>query len=136
MPRPKKVRKISHPPKMKGFKPFGQPQCKTETIKLTYEEYESLRLINYELLSQEVAAEQMNVSRPTFTRIYNCALKCITTALVEGKTIMIEGGDYKFEKDWYRCRKCHRLIEGLENHTRCEGCDDYSNEELTPLNPE
>ena len=75
MARPHKSRKISNPPKMKGFKPYGMPICKIEPVILKLEEYESIRLVNYDKLPQDQAAEQMNVSRPTFTRIYNSALE-------------------------------------------------------------
>jgi predicted DNA-binding protein (UPF0251 family) len=119
---------------MKGFKPFGLPLCKIESVKLTFEEYESMKLINYEMLSQDQAAEQMNVSRPTFTRIYNKALKTITKAFVEGKAIEIEGGDYELENEWFRCKKCYKLIEGLENHVKCENCQVYGTDELILLN--
>jgi predicted DNA-binding protein (UPF0251 family) len=134
MARPRKSRKIVNPPKMIGFQPFGMPSCEIEPVKLKFEEYESIRLINYELLDQDKAAEQMNVSRPTFTRIYNNALKQIARSFVEGNAIEIEGGSYQFEKDWYRCKKCHKLIQGLENHSRCEGCNVYGKNELIKLN--
>jgi predicted DNA-binding protein (UPF0251 family) len=134
MARPRKSRKIGNPPKMKGFQPFGMPSCEIEPVKLKFEEYESIRLINYELLDQDQAAEQMNVSRPTFTRIYNNALKQIARSFVEGNAIEIEGGSYQFEKDWYRCKKCYKLIQGLENHSRCEGCNLYGKNELIKLN--
>jgi predicted DNA-binding protein (UPF0251 family) len=134
MARPRKSRKIVNPPKMIGFQPFGMPSCEIEPVKLKFEEYESIRLINYELLDQDQAAEQMNVSRPTFTRIYNNALKQIARSFVEGNAIEIEGGSYQFEKDWYRCKKCYKLIQGLENHSRCEGCNLYGKNELIKLN--
>lgn len=134
MPRPRKSRKIGNPPKMKGFRPFGLPLCKIGSVQLTFEEYETIRLINYEMLDQEQAAEQMNVSRPTLTRIYNKALKTISQAFVEGKAIVIEGGDYELENEWFRCRKCHKLIEGLENHMKCENCNMFGSDELILLN--
>lgn len=134
MARPEKNRKICTPPLMKGFKPFGIPSCKIEKINLSFEEYESIKLINYEMLSQKEASERMNVSRPTITRIYNKALKTIAKAFIEGKAIEIEGGNYEFEKDWYRCKKCHKLIEGIENHIKCEGCPIYNTKELINLN--
>ena len=62
MARPEKNRKICQPPLMKGFKPFGIPLCKIEKIKLTFEEYESIRLVTYTKLSQEEAAALMNIS--------------------------------------------------------------------------
>jgi uncharacterized protein len=119
---------------MKGFKPFGMPACIMETIQLTFEEYESIRLANYDMLDQDQAALQMDVSRPTFTRIYNKALKTITKAFVESKAIVIEGGNYQLENEWFRCKKCHKLIEGLQNHIKCGDCDCFGNNELDSLN--
>lgn len=134
MARPQKSRKIFNPPKMKGFRPFGLKSCMIEAVVLKFEEYESIRLINYEMLPQDTAAKQMNISRPTFTRIYNKALKQIAKSFVEGKAIEIEGGNYKLEKDWYRCRKCYKLIEGIENHFKCENCTAFGENELIKLN--
>ena len=115
---------------MKGFKPFGMPLCNAEPVILKYEEYESLKLVNYDGLQQDLAAQQMNVSRPTFTRIYNKALKLIAKAFVEGKAIEIQGGSFEFDKEWFRCRKCYKLIEGLENHSRCKDCSLFGDNEL------
>ncbi len=134
MSRPFKNRKICNPPMMNGFKPFGMPFCETGSINLQYDEYESLKLVNYQNLSQEIAAEKMEVSRPTFTRVYNNALKKVTKALVECLSIEIEGGNVEFEKDWYKCKKCFKLIEGIENHKKCNNCTTYNNNELTNLN--
>ena len=119
---------------MKGFRPFGLPLCQTESVQLKFEEYESIRLVNYEHLAQDQAAEQMNVSRPTFTRIYNRALELIAKAFVEGKVVIIGGGNFEFGKEWFRCKKCHKLIEGIENHRKCEDCSMFGNEELELLN--
>lgn len=133
MSRPQKSRKVSIPPKMSGFKPFGMPVSRLEPVKLKFEEYEGIRLVNYENLSQDEAAKQMNVSRPTFTRIYNKALKLIAKAFVEGKAIEIQGGNFEFDHEWYRCRRCYKLIEGLENHTKCLDCPMYGENELVRL---
>lgn len=133
MPRPKSFRKIVSPPLMKGFKPFGIPRKELETIVLTIDEYESIRLLDYEGMVQEQAAEQMNVSRPTLTRIYEKARRSMAKALVEGKMIVIEGGNVEFDDDWYRCQRCHKLIGGPTQHERCKNCDRFSNEELTTI---
>jgi uncharacterized protein len=134
MARPHKSRRISNPPKMKGFKPFGMPMCRIEPVILKFEEYESIRLVNYEKMPQDEAAQKMDVSRPTFTRIYNSALKQIALSFVEGKAIVIEGGNYQLDNEWYRCKKCYRLIEGLENHLKCKDCSRYGETELIKLN--
>ncbi len=136
MPRPKQDRKISNPPLMQGFKPYGIPRRSVSSVSLQYDEYESIRLLDYAGMNQDQAAEQMNVSRPTLTRIYEKARKTIAQALVEGKTIAIDGGNVQFEKQWFRCKRCFKLIGGLENHVRCKGCNTFCKNELTPINKE
>ncbi len=135
MPRPKQYRKMVSPPLMKGYKPFGIPRVELESVTLSYDEYEAIRLLDYEGLMQEQASEQMNISRPTLTRIYENARKTIAKAFVEGKMILIEGGNVDFGRQWFRCRKCYKLIDGAENHVPCKNCVSYGNEELTPLTP-
>ena len=78
---------------MQGFKPYGIPRHLLSSVSLLFDEYEAIRLLDYEGMNQDVAAEQMNVSRPTLTRIYEKARKTIAQALVEGKMITIEGGN-------------------------------------------
>ncbi len=134
MPRPIRNRKIHNPPKMAGFTPFGMPLCELEVIKLQFDEYESINLVNYQNLPQVIAAIKMDVSRPTFTRIYNRALKKIARAFVECLAIEIEGGQVKFEKQWYKCKKCFKLIDGIENHIQCKNCKSYNDTELVNLN--
>lgn len=134
MSRPQKSRKIYNPPKMKGFKPFGIAFNDSGQVIMQLDEFESIRLVNYENLPQEEAATRMEISRPTLTRIYNNALKKMAQAFVEGKPIIIEGGNFELEKDWYKCKKCHRLIEGLENHIKCFDCNSYGIDELISIN--
>lgn len=125
---------MANPPLMQGFKPFGIPRNMLQEVTLLYDEYEAIRLVDYEGMHHEKAAEQMNVSRPTLTRIYEQARKTIAEALVEGKMINIEGGNVQFDKKWYRCRRCHKLIGGKENHVHCKDCVSYGNDELMPIN--
>ena len=134
MPRPKQFRKIDAPPLMQGYKPFGIPRSELETVILHFDEYEAIRLLDYEGLMQEQAAERMNVSRPTLTRIYENARKSMAKAFVEGKMILIEGGNVDFEKQWFRCNRCYKLVDGMENHIPCKNCKSFSNEELTLVN--
>ena len=134
MPRPKQDRKICNPPLMQGFKPYGIQRHTLSSISLLYDEYEAIRLLDYEGMNQDQAAEKMNVSRPTLTRIYEKARKTIAQALVEGKMIVIEGGNVQFEKQWFRCKRCFKLIDGLENHIPCKDCKNFCNDELTPIN--
>jgi len=134
MARPQKNRKICKPPKMQGFKPFGLAFCETKHIIMQYDEYEAIKSVNYNFLPQVEAAVLMGISRPTLTRIYNSALKKIAKAFVEGKSIIIKGGNFEFEKDWFKCKKCFKLIEGLGNHVKCSDCNRFGKEELINLN--
>lgn len=130
MSRPQQFRKIASPPLMQGYKPFGIPRRELESVILKFDEYEAIRLLDYEGLMQEQAAERMNISRPTLTRIYENARKTIAKAFVEGKMILIVGGNVDFGKDWFRCRKCHKLVDGQENHKPCQNCTSFGQEEL------
>jgi uncharacterized protein len=134
VPRPKHHRTIAVPPIMLGYKPFGIPRTALESVTLHYDEYETIRLLDHLGMNQEQAAEQMNVSRPTLTRIYESARKTIAEAFVTGKMINIVGGEVSFDKQWYRCRRCYKLVAGLENHTKCQNCSTFNNEELMPIN--
>lgn len=133
MPRPQKSRKVCNPPKMQGYKPFGIAFCATEHIILQYDEYESIKLVNYDNISQEEAADRMNISRPTLTRIYNSALVKIAQAFVEGKSIIIEGGNIEFENDWYKCRKCYKVVEGDSAKIKCTNCNYQEPENIINL---
>ena len=63
-------RYVQSTPPVKGFRPFGRLAGKRDTVILTLDEYEAIRLLDYEHHTQEEAAVQMRVSRPTLTRIY------------------------------------------------------------------
>ncbi|MHC1705512.1 MAG: DUF134 domain-containing protein [Tenuifilaceae bacterium] len=126
MPRPIRSRKIINPPIMEGFKPFGIPITDLEPVILLFEEYESIRLSDYEGLTQEQSAVRMNVSRPTFTRIYERARRNIAKAFVEGKAIFIEGGNYHSDDCWYRCNNCLKLNICPKETNSCKYCNSKS----------
>lgn len=67
--------------------------CAGEPIMLGLDEFEAIRLIDLEGLQQEQAAQQMGVARTTVQAMYNTARRKLALALVEGKTLRIEGGD-------------------------------------------
>lgn len=107
-PRSRMPRKVTASPKIKGFKPFGGSAGDTSqpAVNLLLEEYEALRLCDYDHFNHEEAASMMGVSRPTFTRIYAEALKKIAQSFVAGRTLIIEGGHVYFDSEWYYCKKC------------------------------
>lgn len=120
MARHKQNRVIQQPPKVKGFNPMGFYSTKSESIQLSLEEYESIRLIDYENLSQEQASTYMKISRPTLTRIYEAARKKLGTAIVEANQILIEGGNYIFKENWYECNTCQSKFNNpLDTVIKC-----------------
>jgi uncharacterized protein len=123
MPNRRRQRRITMPPPMEGFKPFGVPMRELEPVVLLYEEYEAIRLCDYENLTQEEAAGKMNISRPTFTRLYDKARKNIAKAFVEGKAIFIQGGTYITDDYWYRCYDCHETMISMKPAKHCRKCD-------------
>jgi len=130
MPNRKRDRRIAMPPPMEGFKPFGIPMRDLESVDLLFEEFEAIRLTDYEDLTQEEAAERMNISRPTFTRLYDKARKSIAKAFVEGKAIIINGGDYITDDYWYKCTDCNETMITLKPAEHCRTCD---SENIKPL---
>ncbi len=95
MPRPRLRRKIRFRAKANYFKPQGVPMRNLETIVLTYEELETLRLKNIENLDQNTAAQKMNTSQSTFQRILSSAYEKISKALINGWAIEIEKENIK-----------------------------------------
>jgi predicted DNA-binding protein (UPF0251 family)/predicted Fe-Mo cluster-binding NifX family protein len=71
---------------------MGIPMCELDEIIMTLDEFEASRLADLDGLYQELAAERMGVSRPTFSRIIDAARRKVADALVHGKALRIEGG--------------------------------------------
>lgn len=94
MPRPKKWRKVCCLPENNRFGPLGVDKNDDNIIIMSVEEYETVRLIDLEGYKQEECAEQMKVARTTVQGIYDGARKKIADSLVNGKILLIEGGDY------------------------------------------
>ncbi len=93
MPRPRKCRKVCHFPDTLMFAPESTGERKAPVI-LTVDEYETIRLIDAEGLSQEACAAFMNVARTTVQQIYASARKKLADMLVQGRPLQIRGGDY------------------------------------------
>ena len=113
MPRPKKWRKVCCLPENRNFGPMpGLEQAAPEVpqpVIMTVDEYEAVRLIDLEGMNQEACAEKMEIARTTVQSIYAEARKKLADALVNGKMLRIEGGEYK-------------LCEGSDQPCGHEGC--------------
>jgi predicted DNA-binding protein (UPF0251 family) len=133
MPNRIRQRRIMMPPPMDGYKPFGVPRQELEPVVLLFEEFEAIRLADYEDLSQEEAAGKMNISRPTFTRLHDKARRKIARAFVEGKAILIRGGTYVTDDFWYKCHNCNETMVTMKPARQCRKCD---SDDIVQLNRE
>ena len=111
MARPKKGRKVCCVPQSTLFGPINTINANSEVITMAVEEYETIRLIDFEGLTQEECSDRMNVARTTVQRIYSDARKKLSQSLVNGSVLKIQGGDYKLYDDnerRYGCGRCRR----------------------------
>jgi len=94
MPRPRKWRRVCALPDANRFGPLGRPAVSENVIVMTVDEYETIRLIDLEDFTQEECAAQMEISRTTVQGIYSGARRKLADALVHGKNLTIEGGEF------------------------------------------
>jgi len=134
-PRIRILRKVLNPPIINGFKPYGQESEKLnlESINLLYEEYEAIRLSDYDALNHHEASIIMGVSRPTFTRIYGSALQKVAKAFVEGRQITIKGGQVYFDSDWYTCNTCKCYFSNPEKEKNVENCSLCGSQQINEI---
>ena len=109
--RPKKNRIINAPPEIVAFKPVGIPTNILKKVYLTIDEYEAIRLADYEKLDHEQAAKEMEISRPTFTRLIDSARKKVADSIINGKELIIQGGNIHFKNNIYRCFDCGYTVQ-------------------------
>ena len=94
MPRPKKCRRVCRFPQNLVFIPKDGDRDRVAVV-LTVDEYETLRLIDKEGMSQEQCSEFMQVARGTVQQMYKNARRKLADMLVDGLPLRIEGGDYR-----------------------------------------
>ena len=108
------------------FKPRGIPMSQLDEVVLTIDELEAIRLADLDEMYQEAAAQKMKVSRQTFGRIVAAARKKVAEALVEGKALRIDGGEFEMPAmRAFRCRDCDhewRVHQGTGRPAECPGC--------------
>ena len=95
MPRPRLRRMVSEEPEVVYFKPAGVRMTRLAENTLTVGEFEALRLNDLLEIEQGKAAEKMGISQPTFHRLVSGARKKVADAIVNGKAIRIEGGNFE-----------------------------------------
>lgn len=112
MARPRKFKRVCCLPEVTLYGPLNGSELNEDVI-MTIEEYEVIRIMDHEGHNQEECAQLMGVARSTVQRIYDDARKNIADCLINGKSLKIQGGDYKlcseFE-DEFPCKRagCRR----------------------------
>jgi predicted DNA-binding protein (UPF0251 family) len=109
------------------FQPIGDDQDRKDIINLTFEELEAISLVNLKELAQRDAADNMHISQPTFNRLLSSAYKKIAHFLVNGKKLMIQGGNYMMAQEerrflCYDCRAEFGAPYGTPRPNKCPQC--------------
>jgi predicted DNA-binding protein (UPF0251 family) len=141
MPRPTKWRRVAFMPQVTYFKPAGVPARFLERVELSVEELEAIRLKDAEGLQQEECAERMRISRPTFHRVLESARRKLADALIHGKALRIEGGNFALASQRFTCRRdghewrvpFEAMVSGLP--LACPRCDSPSVLPVRPAGP-
>jgi predicted DNA-binding protein (UPF0251 family) len=109
MVRPQKDRMVAFNPEISYFKPRGIPMIDLEEVCLTVDQREAIRLSDLLGMSHEDAGRRMGVSRATFGRIIQKARNTVADALINGKAINVEGGNFRIVKQArrFRCISCN-----------------------------
>ncbi len=125
MARPSKCRRICSEPDFNAFTPQGIPD--KESVTLSLDEYETIRLIDHERYTQEECAAQMEIARTTVTALYESARYKIADSIVNGKNLFISGGHYRLCRGSGEicCRRfCHRPTAAVPSEkTRPKGAN-------------
>lgn len=130
-------RRVDSIPRVTYFKPAGVPLSDLEEARLSIEEAEAIRLKDIEGLEQDGCAQKMSVSRSTFARILLSARQKMADALLNGKAIRIEGGNYEMSVRRFRCDNGHEWEVPFEEMIKelPELCPTCSTAEIMALWP-
>ena len=92
MPRKQRCRWIEGYPDHWEFSP--EEVSNKEPVVMTLDEFETIRLLDREGLTQEQCAGRMGVARTTVTAIYESARRKLAALIVDGAALRIAGGNY------------------------------------------
>lgn len=128
MSRPRKCRSVCKLPEETGFAPTAEAKARV-VVTMAVEEYESIRLIDLEGMTQQECGESMQVARTTVQALYAEARKKIADCLVNGKILQIVGGDYRIcggiRRDCCHKHGCPKRDRGRSDGT----CEFFEGEE-------
>ena len=132
-----KWRRVTFIPEITYFKPVGSPLKIPEEVNLSIEEAEAIRLNDLERLEQEECAQRMSISRPTFHRVLASARSKLADALLNGKAIRIEGGNFEMAVRRFHCPNGHEWDVPFETliATPPQFCPTCNTPNILPLQP-
>ncbi|MCM1115294.1 MAG: DUF134 domain-containing protein [Clostridium sp.] len=120
MARPRKHKRICAVPKQKNY---NQSKHSNKSTTLTVDEYETIRLIDHQGLTQQECAKQMQVARSTITAVYDNARYKLSESLINNTALEIDGGDYELcSNSDYCCGQCGKSKCRYCRHGSCENC--------------
>lgn len=125
MPRPCKKRRVLCNTETSSFMPCGRQGIDIESISITLDELEAIRLADFEGLYQEQAAVKMQISRQTFGNIISSAHKKVADFLINSKQLTIQGGKVEADHCGFLCGECNHLWSvqcGSEKPSVCPMC--------------
>jgi predicted DNA-binding protein (UPF0251 family) len=124
MPRPQYKRIVHEPPLFSDFKPIGVRGQDLKPVILTLDEFEAFRLADQLGLSHALAADEMEISRSTFTRLIEKARKKIADFIIQGRLLTIEGGTVHFRVNIIQCKNCGHMFKTSfkQNIRACPEC--------------
>ncbi len=137
MPRPIKCRAIAQDPEHRAFGPYCSGKNGRESLVMSFDEFEAIRLADVEGLYQEEAARQMQVSRQTFGNILASARRKLGEMLVQGRTLNVKGGNIMVsqEERIFGCAACgHQwsLPHGVARPAECPSCSNQNIHRMSP----
>ena len=137
MGRPLLWRRVNFIPPITYFKPAGVPLTTLQEVCLSVEEAEAIRLKDFEGLEQEECAQRMSVSRSTFARVLASARQKMADALLNGKAIRIEGGNFEMALSRFRCINGHEWNVPFQVmiNTPPQFCPTCNTPSIMPLQP-
>jgi predicted DNA-binding protein (UPF0251 family) len=129
MPRPFKNRKINGLFSSDCYKPNGIPLSMLVSIELSVDELEALRLADLGNMYQDVAAEEIGVSRQTFGNIIKSARKKVADAIINGKALKIVSHGLSYSDSIRSCRNCGVIWrKAVEKQVACPSCESKDND--------
>jgi len=130
-------RRVNYLPQITYFKPAGVPLTQLQEIRLSIEEAEAIRLKDLEGLEQEECAKKMNISRSTFARELNSGRQKVADALINGRAIKIDGGNFEMALSRFRCINGHEWDVPFQVmiNTPPQFCPTCNTSSIMPLQP-